>query len=830
MTVDYSKYFRSILSEQIRHIDVKYLVQLRILDNNGSDIGGGGRNFNEEHERKLQLQDSFKKLLLHYNHETITDLPMHISDASKYLSLAPKMASLRVLELDRSKTSLPDSHVDDMISFIQQNRKAFPRKHPIQLSFTCWSWHMHDHDFVIPPGSVVESNIKSYESQIMAHVERQRKSQHRLVEPLIRLLEVVGSPTVLGPTCIPFFYKNSHGIELDRLEKFEDYDKDRMDYGEGDDMQAFLRRCHHLQELTLCVGSKDLLTWAAVDALTAAGYSSEVLSAGLRFQPIPKEPLPLLTSTTSPRPGSPSSPSMTSQLLLREPRPSGILQNLRSLVLQSEGPHQFVVHALNDAMVAFAGTLCKLRVSDSRFIKPWDEWNARSIMAQRRVRMCKLLEDEPWANWIGKGPGQVLPFPLLQLRTLSICIDEAFDMEIGSFEQYPNLESLLIQYGNVSWDEPSNGIKDIVSVSQNDDGSIRARIKLFPTWNLPRLRKLNLMNMAAVRFDWGSLSSMARLEKLEMYVDPSIDSWYKPSDYLEDQKDAWKRKMDLRDKKNNNNNRDLDGLDSGIAEAWMWQLPWLHTLSLHGHPVTLFYLDWIRFCPNLESLTLIFRGYRYPIPRFSPLASPSTEPLLNLDNVDGQQQPLLHSRLSTINMDWVVIMSEHDLQTLLTIYAPFLKRIEMRGRAEYAHPTIMTLSQFLRVVHQADQINKLYAETLAATIRSHEELQSNNKDSNNNNNAANASEQEQHRRRLGTLGSTLESVNCLDIPTVLRSGGLGQLGLVIIPFEQVEKFRAKKMRVYSIGTQSLVAQVDHDLIRSETESHLPPRRLVQRRI
>ncbi|KAG0198046.1 hypothetical protein BGX31_004676 [Mortierella sp. GBA43] len=318
--------------------------------------------------------------------------------------------------------------------------------------------------------------------------------------------------------------------------------------------------------------------------------------------------------------------------------------------------------------------------------------------------------------------------------------------------------------------------------------------------------------MAAVRFDWESLSSMPRLEKLGMRVDDAILNWYEPSHYLEDQKDAWTRKMDLRDKKKNN--KGLDRLDSGNAESWIWPLPSLHTLYLRGHPVTLFYLDWIRFCPNLESLALKLARYRYPIPQFSPLASSSSEPLLNFGNADGQQQPLLHSRLSTIDMDWRVIMSEHDLQTLLTIYAPFLERIEMR------------------VIHQADQINKSYAETLVATIQSHEELHSSNKDDSNNNiNAANASEQEQHRRRLEALGSTLQSVNSSEISTTQRrSSGLQQLGLVIIPFSRVEKFRAKKMRVYSIGTQSLVAQVDNDLVLSETESHLPPRRLVQRRI
>ncbi|KAG0194994.1 hypothetical protein BGX31_007010, partial [Mortierella sp. GBA43] len=72
--------------------------------------------------------------------------------------------------------------------------------------------------------------------------------------------------------------------------------------------------------------------------------------------------------------------------------------------------------------------------------------------------------------------------------------------------------------------------------------------------------------MAALRFDWESLSSMARLEKLEMFVD-MLDCYYMPSHYLEDQKDAWKRKMDLRDKNNNINNKGLDGLDSGNSES-----------------------------------------------------------------------------------------------------------------------------------------------------------------------------------------------------------------------------------------------------------------------
>ncbi|KAG0204604.1 hypothetical protein BGX31_003133 [Mortierella sp. GBA43] len=683
-------------------------------------------------------------------------------------------------------------------------------------------YDLKGNDFVIPPGSVNESNIMSYESQIMAHIERQRRSRHTFVEPQIRLLEAIGLPAGFGCTDIPWFYKHAHGIQLDQLSMFTDCDTDRLDYGEGDGMQAFLRRCDHLQDLILGCGSKDLLTWAAVDALTAAGYSSEISSTGLRFQQIPN-------GFTSPSPGPGSLPSQTSRLLCG-PRPSGILPNLKSLELDWDGSHQFVVHALNDAMVAFAGTLCTIVVHGYGFTEPWDdEWDALSIMAQRRVRMSKPLEDEPWANTIGGGPGQVLPFPLLQLRSLLIHLGDTLDIQIGSFEQCPNLESLVIRYGSVSQDELGNGKTDIVSVSQSDDGSIRARISLFPTWNFPRLRELELHHLAALRFDWESLSNMPQLERLEARVEETILDWYTPSHYIEDQKDFWKSKMDLkendnRNSDNSNNNKDLVGLDSRNPKWWTWPLPLLRTMILDGHPVALFYWNWIQFCPNLDDLSLTLQGYVHHIPRLSPLASsspPSSEPLPNLDDPNGQpandwkeqQQPLLHSRLAVISIG-PNLMSDHDLQTLLTIYAPFLNRIDLQIEWGFEHPAMMTPFQFLKVVQQADHINRSYAETLTVDIQTQGE--SHNKTNEDNNNATNALEQEKHRQRLGTLGTALTTVNCRT-QFDLDSSEIQQLGLVEIRYEE-QIFQDRNMRVYRAGYQSLVAQGDYDLIHPVTES------------
>ncbi|KAG0208182.1 hypothetical protein BGX31_002414, partial [Mortierella sp. GBA43] len=500
--------------------------------------------------------------------------------------------------------------------------------------------------------------------------------------------------------------------------------------------------------------------------------------------------------------------------LLRGPRPSGILQNLKSLELHSHGPYEFLVHALNDAMVAFAGTLCTIQVGGSNSTKHSDEWDAESIMSLRKARMSKLLEDEPWANTIG-GSSKVLPFPLLQLRSLSIAFYHTFAVQIGSFEQCPNLESLEIQFGWVTRD----GTKDIVSVSQSDDGSIRARIALFPTWNLPRLRELELHHLAALRFDWESLSSMPRLEKLKMDVDDAILNWYKPSHYIEDQKDFWKSKMDLWEKNN--------GLDLNSSKGkWTWPLPWLHTLILDGPCTTMLYMDWIRFCPNLKYLSLSLRvRCVHFVTRFSPLVSSSSESSLNSDDPIGQpannleqQQPLLHSRLAKINIHGNLIMSDDDLQTLLTIYAPFLEHIYFL----HDRCSMVTPFKILNIVHQADQINKSYAETLTATTQAQEESRS--KSHEDNHSAANASEQEKHRQRLETFGTTLKSVVCHNTRVSILDKEIQELGLVAIGYNQVKTFKARNMRIYFTGNQYLVAQSDHDLMPSATESdHTLPR-------
>ncbi|KAI8349118.1 hypothetical protein B0O80DRAFT_460789 [Mortierella sp. GBAus27b] len=321
---------------------------------------------------------------------------------------------------------------------------------------------------------------------------------------------------------------------------------------------------------------------------------------------------------------------------------------------------------------------------------------------------------------------------------------------------------------------------------------------------------------------------MPRLEKLEMIVDSSIYSWYKPSHYLEDQKEFWKSKMDLRENdnsNNSNNNKGLVGLDSRNPKWWTWPLPLLRTLTLDGHPVTLFYWDWIQFCPNLENLYFSLQGCVHHIPRFSPLASsssPPSEPLLNLDDPNGQpandwkeqQQPLLHSRLAMISIGRN-LMSDHDLQTLLTIYAPFLDRISLLNEQEFEHPAMMTPFQFLKVVHQADHINISYADDLLEDIQTQEE--SHNKTNEDNNNATNASEQEKHRQRLETLGSTLTTVDC-HVPFILDNSEIQQLGLVEIMNEE-QKFQGRNTRIYKVGYQPLVAQADYDLMLSETESN-----------
>ncbi|KAG0220548.1 hypothetical protein B0O80DRAFT_531972 [Mortierella sp. GBAus27b] len=857
MTVDYSKFFGALLSDDWRFLDFEHLLQLRsqptckraphesdsrpsstphtgfglgLGHDSDSGIGEGDddeadiNNIDEE-ERKMQLTESITNLLLHYNHEIVTDIAMHISNASAFLDMAPKLAKLRMIQLQRSE-AMPDSYMENMISFIQQNRKAFPGKAPIDLVFD-YGWLMYDHemnghDFVILPGSVNDSNIMSYESDVMAHIGRQRCLQYVYMKPKVRLWEATGPPSEIRVTLIPLFYKHSQGIQLDRLTMFADEDLDRLDQGEGPEMQAFLRRCHHVEDLSLAVGSKDLFTWAAHEALAAAGYSPDILS-GLLSDSVSEKDRGLSFPTRG--------PPLASKIPLLRPQSSGILRNLRTLDMYSGHPYRFLIHALNDAMVAFADTLRTVRVHSYHDNHFGDTWHAESLLRRRRARMTMPLYHVPWANTIGGG-ADFLPFPLLQLRTLSIDLAVIANVQVGTFEQCPNLESLEIGFGGVSLAEMHPDDQALMDPSSPCPavpltlGSAGANIalcnpryqqdridrSLFPKWNLPRLQRLELRDLAALRFDFESLSSMQRLETLEMSVGKKTLSWYMPNEFISEQKSAWKKKFSALSSKgaqdgytNGSSSNSIDM--EACRKLWEWSLPSLKTVNLEGPPATMFFLDWLRGCPNLESLSLTTRGQFQSITR-RPFFAPPLSPAHALDDSQEQtlEQPLLHGRLTNITIAGQWVMSDDDLLSLLTVYTPFLESLHIDRLHERSS---LSGYQFLNVVRRADQINRSFTEAPMKVVQA--QVESQNKS--NEDCAASASEQERDRQRPKTVGTALKSITG---KLTLNKRERPMLGLVMIQKEDVEAYQANNIRVYSLINQHLVAQEDYDLARPTT--------------
>ncbi|KAF9151262.1 hypothetical protein BG015_006879 [Linnemannia schmuckeri] len=248
MTVDYSKYLTVLDNYQWQYIEfyrfirlMKMPMSLRNLQeiHHGSDElsnnavvgseaseeqesqaataigddqeGEHTEDLQQDHDYKSLVREGIAQMMLHYNVECITEYSFHVSEAHKNLPLAPKLASLRHLNIYRDE-SLPSQHFQDTIAFIHLNKKSFPRKPCLQLGFD-YQWSSYGNS----------SNI-------------------------------------------PGFYGLAGNISTERLLTLYDEDQFRIDMGEGPDMEAFFRRCHRLDTIRMEVGHPYLLSWAAQHA------------------------------------------------------------------------------------------------------------------------------------------------------------------------------------------------------------------------------------------------------------------------------------------------------------------------------------------------------------------------------------------------------------------------------------------------------------------------------------------------------------------------------------------------------------------------------------
>ncbi|KAI1295981.1 hypothetical protein EDD11_007626 [Mortierella claussenii] len=657
-------------------------------------------------------------------------------------------------------------------------------------------------------------------------------------------------------------------IGLDRLVEFRDGLEDRMDYGEGPYMEQFFRRCHRLQKLSIAAGHPELFLWAAEEALQRCVPSSPSL---------PSSPL------------SKSSLSPSSSLSCHPARHGAVLPCLQNLHLWSKGFCRFSLQALNDAMTAFASSLQSItwEVSLIDHVRAGHKQDLpiHRVHALRSLQLRSVASANTVGDW---------PFLLPRLTSLSLRITAGVTtcIETGTFAQAPNLGILSFcipvvlttaqrqeqqqqqqQAGQVwqegreyGMDEECEGgdcdgreeeeqEEDYTSphwhggnvlMDAEQQGIKVNKMTLFSPWVLPQLKELNLHGMPAIRFDFRSLQSMKRLEKLIMSMDKETLRAFPVSEYKDLQKKTWKsywhekeegqeqdegreqgegqeRRHGYEQEHESRYGR-LEGVDRRDLLLQMWALPKLKVLWMEGVPAIMFWLDWLRVCPELEDMTLGARSDD-KIPSLSITRMPFffsdgihwSSSKRDSDSMDMQGErcdkedddvPLLNSQLSKIELKGTWRTTPQDVIRLLTEYAPFLRQLHV-GRIHLGRDTRKSGYQFLKAIMDADHINQAYAESwhLAQQYPAVELGQA--QETELKQTQDNGLRQGQGRQEQRMPGTALTAVLSEQLAISRKDKAL--LKLSILTMEQVSEFcrlSDRSLRVYMMKDQSLVRKQD----------------------
>ncbi|KAG0320632.1 hypothetical protein BGZ99_004404, partial [Dissophora globulifera] len=811
-------------------VDVTLTVAMTVSSSVGpaEESGDDDGDDDAEHSLEQQSEDSYQwslahaveSMLLHYNFDCITSFTFHMVKATSYLALAPKMAKLQRLRLDREKT-MPDTHINNTVLFIQRNQAAFPWKPRLDLEFL-YEWHIfddeeRDEDDGENPHYFAALDLSVVEGRQLSRTRKLRERFFHYMKYLITLYEAVGRPRAIFVGKLPLFYEHSQGIDLDGLLDFDDWMMDRIDHGEGPAMEAFFRRCKSLRELKLRVDSHTLFSWAAAAAMHATGSNPSTLGI---LAPKP------CTSTTS---------SISSTSLIHgyphQSSSTGILKHLQTLKLYTQNPYRFAIHALNDAMVAFADSLrhvkleCVHPYQNPQITTAAEAALYRNPALMRRARRSLRLYTVPWANTIGDWPR-----PLPQLQSLTIHLSRIGSVDIGSLDQCSNLRELEIRYGDVKQCELRPGDIDVVIGTDQEETELPSDIEsvrqlmdtryqqadfnfaLFPKWNLPKLRILVLVNLPALRFDFASLETMPNLVELRLKVDKTwgderfLIDLQTVHDFRSLQSAAWEQKRAQ--------------YERFVFKRWTH--PALKTLTIEGAPATMFYLDWLKGCPSLERLTLKFEGpchYLRQRPFF--LGSETEQESINhIDsyhghdggtekdksiNRDGDNEdlngedkhdntPFWSSKLIELELRGPWIMSEEDLFKLLTIYAPFLKTFHVDRLTDN---TSLSGYTFLEAFRRADEIHAKYA-------IARRELEEMDKCS------GNMGGNPDKFKDVRIPGQALTSVEANYSISKRDRRDRPPLGLVLIKRWEISEFQDRGFRVYKLNNQVLVLRADRD--------------------
>ncbi|KAF8930655.1 hypothetical protein BGZ47_000456 [Haplosporangium gracile] len=677
MTVDYSKYLTVLDNYQWQYIEFHRFIRLiklpmslylqeiqREIDELSDQAVDGSESpeeqdgqaavptgddqerkhtedFQQNHDYKNLVREGIAQMILHYNVECITEYSFHVSKAHKNLPIAPKLSSLRYLNVYRDE-SLPSQHLQDTIAFIHLNKKSFPRKPCLQLGF--------------------DNQWNDYDNNRFTSAKEARSAMFNFTKPKLLLYEAVGEPEVLDIGYIPGFYGLAGNINAERLLQLDDEDQFRIDMGEGLDMEAFLRRCHRLDTVRMEVGHPYLLSWAAQHA---------------RDHPL-----------------------------------SPLLPALDDLYFWSDRPYRFIIHALNDSMAAFAKSLRNVHiVSSLGFRNRNQEW-----VLQQDLEKSRLVQTASLANGIGNWPS-----PLPRLRSLRIDLRCTSTIQIGSLDQCFNLEDLDLSFGTVGEGHQATGLGN-----SDPDADPRRQApldpSLFPKWNLPKLKSLQLDGTPALRFDYDSLETMPNLETLILSCKKKVDLESRLKDiprlslHTSRFYSASAPQGPATASTSAESTHDASTTSKGGIWTRTWTLPKLKTLEMEGPPAAVFTFDWLKGCPSLTSVTLSLHLYgssqRLPLSAYSPVTyalSPSIEKYgsdlpeatVTAVVVDDDSGMFKESRLERLHLKGPWVVTASDLTALVTDYAPYLQTLSFN---KIQKRDGMSVVSFVQAFRDADEI------------------------------------------------------------------------------------------------------------------------------
>ncbi|KAF9432169.1 hypothetical protein BGZ76_011178, partial [Entomortierella beljakovae] len=472
--------------------------------------------------------------------------------------------------------------------------------------------------------------------------------QHRIQllnykKPIITILEAVKRPSMLEVDEIPNFYELAQNIETDRIIEISDCDDSRFEMGECEAMGKFLRRCINLRTLTIAADRPDAFSWAIQDGRATSGMA-----------------------------------------LMK-------LENLK--VTGGKVIHE-VIKSFNDAMIAFASSLRCVTLLSRCYKELRDyPYETRNIWILRSLQLQRVAS----ANSIGNFP-KILP----NLTRLEIYSDSS--VNIGTFDNCPNLEWLSIELTRSSQhrhrpqqeEEPTTlpGPEILLDPNwQHPD----IDYNLFPAWNLPNLKQLNLEGMAAVRFDFESLPTMRKLNWLSIRWEKS------PQPISTEDYRIRQLKIPLVPSLSTSTSNQRFGI-FGSYSFQQWSLPDLTFIHIDGLPSTVFCLEYLRLFPRLESLSLSYPGGRIELPRY-PICAQINGGSIQFSTYNYESSTiLLSSKLKEFHLFGFFIMGYADLISLMTIYAPFLQDFSADKLMLHG---VNGWCRLLKSIHQADDADDM---------------------------------------------------------------------------------------------------------------------------